>query len=131
MRYVAIPLLLLAILLAAFIGALVYFDVTREEVRDFVIIIYGVAGILFFLIATIAALGTFMLLYGAYRAGRGAFEERVSPVVDDVAGAVHTARGAVEFASDTAVSPLIKVVAFTRGVRRGVDAVADRARRGR
>jgi hypothetical protein len=131
MRYVAIPLLILALIIGGGTAALIVADVTLGEVRDFVIIIYGVMGILFFLISIIVALGVFIALRAAMGASRDAFEESVKPGLDDVRGMVHTARGSVEFVADSAVSPVIRVVAVARGVRRGLDAVTGFARRER
>ena len=46
-------------------------------------------------------------------------------------GTVQSVRGSVEFVSDQAISPMIRVIAVARGVRRGVEAMAGVARRGR
>lgn len=131
MRYVAIPLLILVLIVAGGTAGLIVADVRLDEVRDVVIIIYGLAGILFFLVGIIVTVGIFIALRMAMGASRDAFDESVRPALDDARGMVHTARGSFEFVADSAVSPVIRVVAVARGVRRGLDAVTGFARRGR
>ncbi|MYA20688.1 MAG: hypothetical protein F4Z25_10665 [Chloroflexi bacterium] len=62
---------------------------------------------------------------------RDAYEEQARPLVDDVRGTVQSVRGSVEFVSDQAISPMIRIIAVARGLRRGVETVAGVARRGR
>ena len=131
MRFVVIALLSLVLVIAGGTAGLIVADVRLDEVRDFVIIIYGVMGILFFLIGIVVALGLFFALRSVAGAARDVFEESVKPSIDDARGMFRTVRGGVEFAADSAVSPVIRVVAVARGVRRGVDAVTGFARRGR
>ena len=131
MRYVLIPLLVLIALIAGGIAVLIVVDVTLQEVRDVFIIIYAVMGILFFLISIIVALAMFFVVRVLTRIASDAYEEQGKPILEDVRGSVRTMRGGVEFVTDQAVSPVIRVVSVARGVRRGVDAVAGFARRGR
>ena len=131
MRFVIVPLLLLVLLIGGGTTGLIVADVRLDEVRDVVIILYGLMGVLFFLIGIIVTLGIFFALRAAVGAGRDVFEESLKPGIDDVRGMVQTVRGGVEFATDSAVSPVIRVVAVARGVRRGLDAVTSFARRGR
>ena len=102
-----------------------------DEARDAVIIIYAVLGILFFLVAIIAALAIFFAVRMLTGLARDAYEEQARPLIDDVRGTVQSVRGSVEFVSDQAISPMIRVIAVVQGVRRGVETVAGIARRGR
>ena len=131
MRFVVIPLLLLVLVIGGGIAGLIVSDVSLDEIRDFVIILYGVMGILFFLVGIIVSLGVLIALRAIVGAGRGVFEDSLKPGIDDVREMVQTVRGGVEFATDNAVSPVIRVVAVARGVRRGLDAVTGFTRRGR
>ncbi len=131
MRFVVIALLIVVLVIAGGIAGLVVADISLDEVRDVVIIIYGLLGIVFFLVGIIVALGLFFALRAVVGAGRDAFEESVKPSLEEVRGMVQTVRGGVEFATDNAVSPVIRVVAVARGVRRGVHAVTGFTRRGR
>lgn len=131
MRYVLIPLLLLFAIIAGGTAALIIADVTLQEVRDVFIIIYAVMGILFFLISIILAFGMFVAVRVLTRIASEAYEEQAKPMLEDVRGSVTSFRSGVEFATDQAVSPVIRVVSMARGVRRGVGAVTGFARRGR
>ncbi len=134
MRWILILVgLLIAATIAAAVWALVtgVVEITLGEARDTVIIVYGVLGIVFFLIAIIAALAIFFAVRMLTGLAKDAYEESARPLMDDVRGTVQSVRGSVEFVSDQAISPMIRVIAVARGVRRGVEAMAGVARRGR
>ncbi len=134
MRWIAILIgLLIVAAIAAAAWALVsgVVEITLGEARDTVIIVYGVLGIVFFLIAIIVALTVFFAVRMIAGIAREAYEEQARPLVDDVRGTVQSVRGSVEFVSDQAISPMIRVIAVARGVRRGMRTVAGVARRGR
>ena len=81
-------------------------------------------------------MGDSLQLYGVYlfvgdMTATLDFYRRLGLAIDEVSEMVHTVRGGVEFATDNAVSPVIRVVAVARGVRRGLEAVTSFARRGR
>ncbi len=134
MRWILILVgLLIAATIAAAVWALVtgVVEITLGEARDTVIIVYGVLGIVFFLIAIIAALAIVFAVRMLTGLAKDAYEESARPLVDEVRGTVQSVRGSVEFVSDQAISPMIRVIAVARGVRRGVEALAGVARRGR
>ncbi len=119
--------------IAAAVWALVsgQVEISLEEARDAVIIIYALLGILFFLVAIIVALAVFFAIRMVTGLARTAYEESARPLADDVRGTVQSVRGTVEFVSDQAISPMIRVIAVARGLRRGVETMAGLARRGR
>ena len=134
MRWILILIgLLLVAAIAAAVWALVtgVVEVSLDEARDAAIIIYAVLGIVFFLIAIAAALAIFFAVRMLTGLAREAYEEQARPLIDDVRGTVQSVRGSVEFVSDQAISPMIRVIAVAQGVRRGVETVAGIARRGR
>ena len=134
MRWILILIgLLIVAAIAAAVWALVagVVEVSLDEARDAVIIIYAVLGIVFFLVAIIAALAIFFAVRMLTGLARDAYEEQARPLIDDVRGTVQSVRGSVEFVSDQAISPMIRVIAVVQGVRRGVETVAGIARRGR
>ena len=104
---------------------------TLQEVRDVFIIVYALLGILFFLISIIVAFAIFLAVRVLTRIASEAYDEQARPMLEDVRGSVRTVRGGIEFVTDAAVSPFIRVVSVARGVRRGVDTVAGFTRRGR
>ena len=130
-------LILIGVLIVAAIAAAVWalvagvVEVSLGEARDAVIIIYAVLGIVFFLVAIIAALAIFFAVRMLTGLARDAYDEQARPLIDDVRGTVQSVRGSVEFVSDQAISPMIRVIAVVQGVRRGVETVAGIARRGR
>ena len=126
-----IPLLILVAVIAGGTAALIFADVSLHEVRDVFLIVYAVIGVLFFVISIAVALVIFFTVRALTRVASDAYEEQAKPMLEDMRGSVHTVRGGVEFVTDQAVSPVIRAVAVARGVRRGVSAVADLARRGR
>ena len=134
MRWILIAVgLLIAAIVAAAVWALAagVVEITMAEARDTVIIVYGVIGIVFFLIAITVALAIFLAVRMLTGLARDAYEEQARPLVDDVRGTVQSARGTMEFVSDQAISPLIRFIAVARGVRRGAETLAGIARRGR
>ena len=130
-------LILVGVLIVAAIAAAIWalvtgvVEITLGEARDTVIIVYGVLGIVFFLVAILAALAVFLAVRMVTGLARDAYEEQARPLVDDVRGTVQSVRGSVEFVSDQAISPMIRIIAVARGLRRGVETVAGVARRGR
>lgn len=135
-RYVVILLLLAVLAGAGVIAGLFYFDITMAQTRDAVIIMYGVLGGLFFFFGIIVLLVLLFALQAASGAASDVFGESVRPVVNDTREMVgdaremvRTARTSVEFVADSAVSPVIRVVAVARGVRRGLESMAGFGRR--
>ena len=139
MRYVVLFLLLSVLALAGFVAGIIYLNITMEQIRDGVIIAYGLLGALFFFVGILVLLGVFLALRAASDATGDVFNESVRPVTNDAREMVgearemvRTARTGVEFVTDNAVSPVIRAVAVARGVRRGLESmVGAGARRGR
>lgn len=100
------------------------------DVRDLVVIVYGVMGIVLMLALTIAAFGLWFAVRTLTRVVRDLLEDPVRPTLMEVRETVHNVRGSTEFMADTAVHPLIRAVAMGRGVKRGFASVAG-IRRGR
>jgi hypothetical protein len=99
------------------------------DLRDIVVIVYGVMGILLFLVLVIVAVAVFFTIRGLSRSVRRILEDPVRPTLEEVRQVVHEVRGSTEFWADHAVHPLIKVVATARGVSRGLGNVRGLTRR--
>ena len=122
------------VLVAAIVGGIFGLNqagVRLQDVRDVFIIAWALFGILFFLSAIAATLGSFFAVRMLLGKVRELLDEPIKPAIEEVRGTLANVRETVEFVSDTAVSPLIRVVSVTRGVRRGMGALASIARRGR
>ena len=100
-----------------------------QTVRDWVIIISGVFGIITFLTITIVfaaiGIGATKLL----RTVNGLVDTKVSPTADSVRKTAETVRGGAGFIMDTAAAPIIKTYGVVAGVRRGVGVLTGLAKR--
>jgi hypothetical protein len=118
-------------LLALGVTALVRYDIgpSTEAAHDWVIIIYGLMGILFFLLL-ILVLGALVFLLLRIRGSITDLIDEIRPTLAEVQRTAENVRGTSEFIADTAVNPVIRIVAITRGVRRGISSIiGSRARR--
>ena len=77
------------------------------DIRDGFIIVYGVLGIIFFLIATIATVNDLL-------------NDSVRPTVSSVRDAAETFRGTTEFVGKTTVTPIVRTYGAFAGVRKGL-----------
>ncbi len=96
---------------------------TLADIRDIVVIVYGVMGVLLIFALTIAAFGLWFAVRALSRALQSLLDDPVRPTLEDVRQTVQNVRGSTEFMVDTAVHPLIRVVSLGRGIRRGVASV--------
>ena len=88
--------------------------------RDIIIIIYGVAGIIFFLLAIIVTAMVGFSVKGLISYVRGMLDETVKPALVSVRDAANTVRGTSEYVGRTAVTPIAKTYGAFAGVRRGL-----------
>ena len=93
------------------------------DLRDIVIIVYGVLGILLFLILIGVAVASYLILRHLRRLISELVQESVRPTLDEVNQTVQNVRGASEFMVDRAVHPFIRVMAVGRGIKRGAGAL--------
>lgn len=101
------------------------------DLRDIVVIIYGVLGILLFVILIVVALLLYSVIRSLTRTVQQLIEEPVRPTLEEVRETARNARGASEFWADHAVSPVIKTVAAARGVRKGLSTARSLMQRGK
>ncbi len=119
---VFISIALLALLAGAVAGA-VALSISTESVRDIVIIVYGVMGILFFFFGIVVLLGLYFVVRALSGAVRGLLEDPVRGTLEELRGTAANVRGTTEFVADNTVRPLIRIISVGRGIRRGVRAV--------
>jgi hypothetical protein len=94
-----------------------------ESIRDIVIIVYGVMGVLLMLAMAGAAFGIWFAVRALTRTVNGLLEDPVKTTLQDVQQTAQHVRGTAEFMNDSAVHPLIRTVSTVRGIRRGVSSV--------
>lgn len=93
------------------------------DLRDVVVIVYGVMGIILMLALTIAAFGLWFAVRALSRVLQDLINDPIKPTLQEVQQTVQQVRGTTEFLSDTAVHPVVRVVAISRGVKRGIASV--------
>jgi len=118
---VAILLLLLLVALTAGAGAGVWFwSPSLAEFRDLVVIVYGGVGILVLLLMLVLLVVLLFAVRGLTKAVRDLLADPIGPTLHDVRQTAQNVRGSAEFLTETAVHPVIRLVALGRGVKRGV-----------
>lgn len=138
MRYVLPSILLFIILITGMIITLVLAPIGLQELRDVVLIVYGVMGVLLL----IALICTAFLLWGTLRVLvrtlndlvrtlNEMLEDPVRPTLEELRTTARNVRGTSEFVTDAAVHPLIRVISVSRGIRRGASRLTRFARRQR
>ena len=95
-----------------------------ENLRDIVVIVYGVMGVVLMLALCIAAFGLWFAVRALSSSIQALIEDPIRPTLQEVQKTAQNVRGTSEFVADTAMHPLIRLVSIGRGVRRGVATVA-------
>jgi ABC-type transport system involved in cytochrome bd biosynthesis fused ATPase/permease subunit len=99
------------------------------EVRDIVVIVYGVIGIVFFFFAVIVLVVLGFTVKGLLRSVSEILDESVKPTMESIKNAADTVRGTAEFVGKTAVSPIVKTYGAFAGVRKGLGVLSGLSRR--
>ena len=95
-----------------------------ENLRDIVVIVYGVMGIVLMLALCVAAFGLWFAIRALSSSLQGLIADPIRPTLQEVQKTAQNIRGTSEFVADSAVHPLIRVMSIGRGLRRGVATVA-------
>lgn len=101
-----------------------------EELRDLIIVIYGVLGILLFLVLIAVSLAVFVIVRRLTRSVQELLADPIKPTLQEFQQAAQNVRGTSEFVADRTVHPLIRTVAVVRGVKRGLSSVSGLRKRG-
>lgn len=101
-----------------------------QDLRDVVIIIWGILGIIFFAAGIVLFYVVYRLLRGAAGMATDIVEENVKPLLTTVQSTVQSARGTTAYIGDRLVDPIIRITAFVAGVRRGFSVLVGIVRRG-
>jgi len=104
--------------------------VSLADIRDVFIIIYGFVGILFFLVATVAAVVIGMTVKALLKTVQGLVDEDVKPALHAVRDTADSVRGTTNFVGRTTVQPIAKAYGTVAGVKRGFSVLAN-LKRGR
>ena len=98
--------------------------VSLGDIRDAVVIVYGIIGILFFFVAIIISIFLFFTVKGLINSVRGLLDESVRPAVDAVKQTADTVRGTTEFVGQTAIAPIVRTYGAIAGVKKGLGVLA-------
>jgi hypothetical protein len=102
---------------------------TLADIRDVVVIVYGIIGIIFFFIGVIILLVIGFSARGLLRMVREMLNDSVKPTMASLRDAADTVRGTTDFVSRTAVTPIVKTYGAFAGARRGLGVLSNLAGR--
>lgn len=100
-----------------------------QTVRDWVVIVYGIFGIITFLTITVVTAVIGIGVTRLLRTVNDVVDTKVAPTVNSVRKTTETIRGGAAFIMDTAAAPVIKTYGVVAGVRRGVAVLTGLAKR--
>ena len=95
-----------------------------EDLRDIVVIVYGVMGIVLMFGLCIAAFGLWFAIRALSASVQDLIKDPIKPTLQEFQKTAQNVRGTSEFVADSAVHPLIRVMSIGRGIRKGVSTVA-------
>lgn len=90
-----------------------------SEWRDITIVIMGTLGVIAMLLTIVLLMALVVLVVTARRL----LQENLRPTIDSLRDSLDNLRGTTEFASETVVTPIIRVYSVVRGVRSGLTAL--------
>ena len=95
-----------------------------ETIRDVVIILYGLFGLILMFVLVIAAVGLWFAVRSLVRQTNSLLLDPIKPTLDEAHKSVQNVRAATEFIADSAVHPVIKIVSVGRGIRKGASVLS-------
>ncbi len=99
--------------------------VTLAELRDVVIVVWGVISALFFAAALIVVLMIGFSARGLVNMVKGMLDDSVKPTLTSVKDAADTVRGTTEFVGRSAVTPVVRAYGTVAGVKKGLGVLSS------
>lgn len=99
--------------------------VSLADIRDVFIIIYGLLGIIFFLVATVVAVIVGMTVKSLLGSVKEMMDENIKPAVASVKDAAETVKTTSDFVGRTTVQPIAKAYGTVAGVRKGLGVLTN------
>lgn len=90
-----------------------------DELRDLVIVIWGILGIIVLLVTLLVVILVGFAARGLLSGLNTVVKTQLSPTLDSARAVVDDVRGTTSFITDTAVSPFIRMYGLIGGLRRG------------
>lgn len=94
--------------------------VSLGDLRDIVVIVWGIISAIFFFVAIIVTLMLGFSVKGLLSKVHEMLDENVKPTLGSVKEAADTVRGTTEFVSKTAITPVVKAYGTMAGVKKGL-----------
>lgn len=91
-----------------------------EELRDIVIVVYGIMGAVALFVGMVVILVVGLAARSLIANVNSTLRDSVVPTLNSARDTVDNVRGAASFVSDTAVSPVIRLYSLFAGLRRGL-----------
>jgi len=89
-----------------------------EELRDLIIVIWGILGIVFLAVALVLGIVVGVSARSLIATVQNLLRDDVQPALRSARQTVDSIRGTTSFVADTAVAPVIRVYGIFSGVRR-------------
>jgi len=89
-----------------------------EELRDLIIVVWGILGILFLAVAIVVGIVVGISARGLIGTVQSLLRDDVQPTLRSARQTVDSIRGTTSFVAETAVAPVIRVYGIFSGVRR-------------
>jgi hypothetical protein len=89
-----------------------------EELRDLIIVIWGILGIVFLAVAIVLGIVVGISARGLIGTVQSLLRDDVQPAVRSARQTVDSIRGTTSFVADTAVAPVIRLYGIVSGIRR-------------
>ena len=89
-----------------------------EELRDLVIVVWGILGIVFLAVALVLTVVVGLTARGLMSTVQTLLRDDLQPTLRSARQTVDSIRGTTSFVSETAVAPVIRVYGVVSGVRR-------------
>jgi hypothetical protein len=105
--------------------------VSLADIRDIFIIIYGILGIVFFVVASLVAFIIGRAVRGLLGNVNSMLDDSVRPAVSSIRDAADTVRGTTQFMGKTAATPIVRTYGVIAGVKKGLGVLSGLNRRRR
>jgi hypothetical protein len=103
-----------------------------QELRDLIIIIFGITGIVMLFVALVVTLVVGLATRSLIGTLQTLLQGEVTPILESARQSLDNVRGTTTFVASTTVSPIIRVYGFIAGARRVIGVLTGlTGRRGR
>jgi len=102
-----------------------------EELRDLIIVVWGILGIVFLLVALVLGIVVGVSARGLIGTVQGLLRDDVQPALRSARQTVDSVRGTTSFVAETAVAPVIRLYGIISGIRRFLSVLSGFGRRRR